>query len=38
MAAGHVGGAPAVLARQAGELVAIGATCTHYRRHEHRLR
>ncbi len=30
MVAGHVGGTPAVLAHQAGELFAIGATCTHY--------
>jgi 3-phenylpropionate/trans-cinnamate dioxygenase ferredoxin reductase subunit len=30
MVAGHVGGEPALLINQAGELFAIGATCTHY--------
>ncbi len=30
---GHVGGVPALLVCQAGELFAIGATCTHYARH-----
>jgi nitrite reductase/ring-hydroxylating ferredoxin subunit len=30
MVTGHVGGSPALLACQAGELFAIGAVCTHY--------
>ncbi|HET9149001.1 MAG TPA: FAD-dependent oxidoreductase [Alphaproteobacteria bacterium] len=30
MVTGHVGGEPVLLIRQAGELFAIGATCTHY--------
>lgn len=30
MVTGHVGGEPALLVHQAGELFAIGARCTHY--------
>jgi NADPH-dependent 2,4-dienoyl-CoA reductase/sulfur reductase-like enzyme/nitrite reductase/ring-hydroxylating ferredoxin subunit len=30
MLLGHVGGQPVLLARSAGELFAVGATCTHY--------